>query len=146
METECYPCIPMHSASNQQNNNHLKGVIKITTNQKSPNAAGNNNANSLLQQRGQQRLHQLDLNGETITIKHEPLSPNGSEVAVRGDQSVNVVDDGEDTVMATVTRSQLPVARHMTAGSSLLLKSQQQSVQFARVRKHQEFSNQNFFT
>ncbi|TRY73225.1 hypothetical protein TCAL_15771 [Tigriopus californicus] len=51
METECYPCIPMHSASNQQKN-----------------SSSSSTSSSLLKHPRMQPLAE-----ENITIKHEPL-------------------------------------------------------------------------
>eukprot|EP00095_Tigriopus_kingsejongensis_P005015 maker-scaffold139_size317827-snap-gene-1.27 protein:Tk05015 transcript:maker-scaffold139_size317827-snap-gene-1.27-mRNA-1 annotation:"cyclic amp response element-binding protein a-like" len=72
METECYPCIPMHSASNQHNHSSLL---------KSTRGHGGLHPVSLLQP------PQSELASQNITIKHE-LGENE-------DHNINVVDDDE---------------------------------------------------
>ncbi|XP_059079367.1 cyclic AMP response element-binding protein A-like [Tigriopus californicus] len=65
METECYPCIPMHSASNQQKN-----------------SSSSSTSSSLLKHPRMQPLAE-----ENITIKHEPLDSEDNINVVDDDAS-----------------------------------------------------------
>ncbi len=109
METECFPCIPMQSASNQRNSS--------------------NRTKQQQQQQQQQQLqkrprllHQMSLGGETITIKHEPSSSNLDDV--------DVVDEDDDFSDNRVTQKDHRSRMAAPAGNSLLLhKSRQQQQQ-----------------
>ncbi len=108
METECYPCIPMQSASNQRN--------------KSAKTSG------LRQKQQQQRrvtTHQLDIGGgEMITLKNEPMDDSRIEDAFDEDDEDN---NGAVDVVGTTGNASL-LLRSQQARNP-----QQKLIQFARV-------------
>ena len=119
METECYPAIPMHSASNQQNQ---QSIISVNNN--------NNNSTqlSLLKHKtglltGSQpparrvnatSVSKIGLGGETITIKHEPVES----------EQVNVVDDDAEMTAAqsAVSSAESTAAAMAAFGESVRVK------------------------
>ena len=116
METECYPCIPMQSASNQQ-----KSMLK-----------------------SQQTIGNV-FGGETITIKNEPLSPaNELNVVddseennnVSRDQGIRISKSKGQQLISTNPQVHKLISSNGNNGSLLLTKQQQlqqTTVHFARV-------------
>ena len=119
METECYPAIPMHSASNQQNQ---QSIISVNNNNNSTQLSLLKHKTGLLT--GSQpparrvinatSVSKIGLGGETITIKHEPVES----------EQVNVVDDDAEMTAAqsAVSSAESTAAAMAAFGESVRVK------------------------
>ena len=86
METECYPCIPMHSASNQKRMNHstitmiktepLSEDVNVDVDDESTNSPIMKQQNNILQQKSQQFQQQTKQQNTRKTTRNQIVQQN----------------------------------------------------------------------
>merc|ERR1712025_600424 len=86
METECYPCIPMHSASNQKRMNHstitmiktepLSEDVNVDVDDESTNSPIMKQQNILSQQKSQQFQQQTKQQNTRKTTRNQIVQQN----------------------------------------------------------------------
>ena len=96
METECYPCIPMHSASNQKRMNHstitmiktepLSEDVNVDVDDESTNSPIMKQQNSILQQKSQQFQQQTKQQNTRKTTRNQIVQQNNQNQLLQQQQ------------------------------------------------------------
>jgi len=99
METECYPCIPMHSASNQKRMNHstitmiktepLSEDVNVDVDDESTNSPIMKQQNSILQQKSQQFQQQTKQQNTRKTTRNQIVQQNNQNQLLQQQQQQN---------------------------------------------------------